>query len=207
MILDFAQLSPNQIYHTLTQTIVPRPIAWVLSQNQQGQPNLAPFSYFTAISSNPAILMYAVGKKPTGEYKDSAVNVELNQDVVIHIADSQLADVVTESAATLPNEDSELSLDALSHLDLVEFEGSPLPRVAQCKVAFACKLHKVVEMGELPMKLMFVQVKQAYLDESIITEHDDARLKIDALSLDPLARLGGAEYANLASVFKAVRPK
>ncbi|NTS76412.1 flavin reductase family protein [Catenovulum sp. SM1970] len=203
MILDFANLSPNQIYHTLTQTIVPRPIAWVLSKNQQGTLNLAPFSYFTAISSSPAILMYAVGKKPTGEYKDSAVNVEDTDDLVIHIADSSLADDVTESAATLPNNESEL--DNLN-LDLVDFDGSVLPRIKQCKVAFACKLHKVVEMGELPMKLMFVEVKQAYLDESIAVVDDKNRSKIDALKLDPLARLGGAEYANLAEVFKVTRP-
>ena len=121
MILDFAELSPNQIYHTLTQTIVPRPIAWVLSKNAQDTLNLAPFSYFTAISSDPAILMYAVGKKPTGEYKDSATNVELNQELVIHIADASLAAVVTESAASLPNDESELQLADLAHLNLVEF--------------------------------------------------------------------------------------
>ncbi|MCE0556994.1 MULTISPECIES: flavin reductase family protein [Motilimonas] len=207
MILDFAKLSPNQIYHTLTQTIVPRPIAWVLSKNAQDTLNLAPFSYFTAISSNPAILMYAVGKKPTGEYKDSATNVELNQELVIHIADTSLAAVVTESASSLPNDESELQLANLTHLNLVEFTGSSLPRIEQCKIAFACKLHKVVEMGELPMKLMFVEVTRAYLDPQVATLSEDGRHKIDALALDPLARLGGAEYANLASVFKSERPK
>ncbi|MBQ4862299.1 flavin reductase family protein [Pseudoalteromonas sp. MMG013] len=203
MILDFDSLSPNKVYHTLTQTVVPRPVAWVLSENTQGTLNLAPFSYFTAVSSDPAVLMYAVGVKPCGEYKDSALNVEATEELVIHIADSRLADEVTLSAATLPNDQSEL--DTLD-LTLTDFAGSTLPRVAQCKVAFACKLHKVVEMGELPMKLMFVQVTHAYIDDEIVEIDHKGRSKVDALALDPIARLGGGEYASLGEVFKITRP-
>ncbi|MBE0366312.1 flavin reductase family protein [Pseudoalteromonas aurantia] len=203
MILDFDSLSANKVYHTLTQTVVPRPVAWVLSENTQGTLNLAPFSYFTAVSSDPAVLMYAVGVKPCGEYKDSALNVEATEELVIHIADSRLADEVTLSAATLPNDQSEL--DTLD-LTLTDFAGSTLPRVAQCKVAFACKLHKVVEMGELPMKLMFVQVTHAYIDDEIVETDHKGRSKVDALALDPIARLGGGEYASLGEVFKITRP-
>ncbi|MBQ4849360.1 flavin reductase family protein [Pseudoalteromonas sp. MMG012] len=203
MILDFDSLSPNKVYHTLTQTVVPRPVAWVLSENTQGTLNLAPFSYFTAVSSDPAVLMYAVGVKPCGEYKDSALNVEATEELVIHIADSRLADEVTLSAATLPNDQSEL--DTLD-LTLTDFAGSTLPRVAQCKVAFACKLHKVVEMGELPMKLMFVQVTHAYIDDDIVETDHKGRSKVDALALDPIARLGGGGYASLGEVFKITRP-
>jgi len=204
MILNFKDLSPNRIYHTLTQTVVPRPIAWVLSKNTQGTLNLAPFSYFTAISSDPAILMYAVGQKPSGEYKDSVVNVEENNELVIHIADSELAHDVTQSAATLPNDQSELDL---LDLRLVEFSGFGLPRIEKAKVAFGCKLHQVVEMGELPMKLVFVEVTQAYIDDENIQLDEKGRSKVDALKLDPLARLGGAEYANLKAVFKSARPQ
>ena len=204
MIIDFSTLSANNIYHTLTQTIIPRPIAWVLSKNPQGVLNLAPFSYFTAVSSNPPILMYAVGQKPCGTYKDSATNVESTAELVIHIASCDLADDVTQSAATLPNDQSELDL---LDLDIVDFDGVSLGRIQQCKVAYACKLHKVIEMGELPMKLMFVEVTKAYIDDSIIELDEKGRSKIDALGLDPLARLGAAEYADLNEIFKVSRPK
>ena len=204
MIIDFSSISPNAIYHTLTQTLIPRPIAWVLSKNPQGVLNLAPFSYFTAVSSNPPILMYAVGQKPTGEYKDTAVNVEATDELVIHIASSDLADEVTQSATTLPNDSSELDL---LDLDLVDFDGFSLGRIKQCKVAYACKLHKVIDMGELPMKLMFVEVLKAYVADDIIEADNKGRHKIDALGLDPLARLGAAEYADLGDVFKISRPK
>ncbi|MBE0362740.1 hypothetical protein PULV_a0292 [Pseudoalteromonas ulvae UL12] len=204
MIIDFSALSANNIYHTLTQTIIPRPIAWVLSKNPQGVLNLAPFSYFTAVSSNPPILMYAVGQKPCGEYKDSATNVEATKELVIHIASCDLADDVTQSAATLPNDQSELDL---LDLDVLDFDDFSLGRIKQCKVAYACKLHKVVEMGELPMKLMFVEVTKAYIDDGIIEQDEKGRSKIDALALDPLARLGAAEYADLNEIFTVSRPK
>lgn len=204
MIIDFSTISSNSVYHTITQTLVPRPIAWVLSKNAQNVLNLAPFSYFTAVSSKPPILMYAVGQKPTGEYKDSAVNVEATKELVIHIASSHLADEVTTSSASLANDSSELDL---LNLTLTDFDSFSLGRIEQCKVAYACKLHKVVEMGELPMKLVFVEVLKAHIDDDIITQDNKGRNKIDALALDPLARLGGAEFADLNEVFKVNRPK
>ena len=67
MNLDFSTLSANQRYHLMTQTIIPRPIAWVLTDSNNGSFNLAPFSYFTAVSSAPPMLMLSVGKKPNGD--------------------------------------------------------------------------------------------------------------------------------------------
>jgi len=76
MELDISSLSPNQVYHTLIQSIVPRPIAWVLSENSDKSHNLAPFSYFTAVSSDPALLMFSLGKRPDNNArKDTLVNI------------------------------------------------------------------------------------------------------------------------------------
>ncbi|HCH70255.1 MAG TPA: hypothetical protein DE042_07255, partial [Colwellia sp.] len=60
MNLNFSEFSQNQRYHLMTQTIIPRPIAWALTDSNNGQLNLAPFSYFTAVSSAPPILMISV---------------------------------------------------------------------------------------------------------------------------------------------------
>ena len=70
MNIDASTLAPIQIYHLMTQTVIPRPIAWVLTESGEADYNLAPFSYFTPVSSNPPLLMFSVGKKPTGEIKD-----------------------------------------------------------------------------------------------------------------------------------------
>ncbi|AWB67071.1 flavin reductase family protein [Saccharobesus litoralis] len=204
MIIDFNQLSANNIYHVMTQSVVPRPIAWVLSENESNGYNLAPFSYFTAISSAPPILMYSTGKKTNGERKDSFRNVVERKNLVIHIAHADLAQQVTQSASSLDYDESELTL---TNLEVTEFAGSPLPRVTQAKIAFACELYQTQEIGDTPMQLVFAKVNQVYVDDEIVTLDDKQRVKINALQLDPLARLGANEYADLGQVFKSDRPK
>ena len=79
MIIQFADLKPLQRYHMMTQTIIPRPIAWVLTENDNGSSNLAPFSYFTALCSDPALVVLSIGKKPDGSLKDTRHNPIANQ--------------------------------------------------------------------------------------------------------------------------------
>ena len=75
---SFSDLNPSERYHIMTQVVIPRPIAWVLTANDGDQSNhsssrfnLAPFSYFNAISSDPPLVMMSIGKKPDGEEKDT----------------------------------------------------------------------------------------------------------------------------------------
>ena len=113
MYIDFSQLSANQIYGTMVQTVVPRPIAWVLSENPQEAYNLAPFSYFNAVCSDPPLLMISIGKKPDGSFKDTRVNIEQRKDFVVHIAHENMLDALNESSATLSAEVSEIELQGL----------------------------------------------------------------------------------------------
>ncbi|KOO05507.1 flavin reductase family protein [Vibrio nereis] len=203
MNIDLATLAPTQIYHLMTQTIIPRPIAWVLTDSGEKNYNLAPFSYFTPVSSNPPLMMFSVGKKPSGEVKDTTRNVLETGQMVIHIANEQLAEVVTQSAATLDHGESEVHA---SDIELVEFEGFELPRVKDCPIAFGCKLFEVKEIGETPQSLIFAQVEEIYIDPSVIGDRAD-RVVVDALKVNPLARLGGSQYAVLEKTFSVARPK
>lgn len=203
MNLKLNTLAPTQIYHLMTQTVVPRPIAWALTESADQEYNLAPFSYFTPVSSNPPLLMLSVGKKPSGEIKDTTRNAHETGKLVIHIASSSSAEVMTATAATLEHNESEVTAN---NIELVEFEGFSLPRVKRCAVAFGCTLYKVKEVGEAPQSLIFAQIEQVYIAEEVIDNESD-RLKIDALALDPLSRLGGGEYATLSNVFSVTRPK
>ena len=187
----------------MTQTVVPRPIAWVLTESSEQEYNLAPFSYFTPVSSNPPLLMLSVGKKPSGEIKDTTRNALETGKLVIHIASSSSAETMTATAATLDHGDSEVTAN---NIELVEFEGFSLPRVKECAVAFGCTLYEVKEVGEVPQSLIFAQVETVYISEDVIDKESE-RLKVDALALDPLSRLGGGEYATLSNVFSVARPK
>ncbi|MCO4798981.1 MAG: flavin reductase family protein [Colwelliaceae bacterium] len=211
MIINFSDYSANQRYHLMTQTVIPRPIAWVLTTSNdknknESDINLAPFSYFTAISSNPALLMISVGKKPSGDDKDTLTNVLKNKKMVIHIANESQADIVTQTAASLKHGESELATIDTNKLNTIPFEGFDLPRLAQCDIAYACELFEVKEIGDIPQSLIFVEVKQLYVSPSITTE-DNGRIKIHAENVNPLARLGANEYSGITNPFKKARPE
>ncbi len=210
MIINFSDYSASQRYHLMTQTIIPRPIAWVLTNsgndnNKLNNLNLAPFSYFTAISSEPALLMLSVGKKPNGEMKDTLTNVVNNKKMVIHIAGENLADIVTQTSASLAHGDSELATISDEVLTTVPFDGFSLPRLAQCDIAYACELFEIKEIGDVPQTLIFVEIKQLYVSPEV-TNVNDGRVKIHADAVNPLARLGASEYAGITKPFKKARP-
>ncbi|WP_234497028.1 flavin reductase family protein [Vibrio maritimus] len=202
MNLNLDDLSPNAIYHLMTQTVVPRPIAWVLTESSSENFNLAPFSYFAPISSNPPLLMISIGKKPDGTLKDSAVNAIKNKQLVIHIASTQSAEIMTQTSATLAHGQSEVQA---SDIELLPFDGFELPRVAQCPIAFGCSLHDVIEMGNTPQHLIIAKIEQVYIDDNVVKQNQE-RLIIDALKVDPLSRLGGNDYATLEKTITVKRP-
>ena len=204
MNINLSELSPNQIYHLVTQTLIPRPIAWVLTDSGQNNYNLAPFSYFTAITSAPPILMFSVGKKPNGDDKDTVVNVKANEKMVIHISSADQYKTVTESAATLEHGVSEVTQ---SDLQLTEFEGFELPRLADCSIAFACCLYEIKHIGDVPQTLVFAKVEAIHIDDDVINLDNKGRVKVLAEKVNPLSRLGAAEYANLGEIISQARPK
>lgn len=204
MILNPSEFSANQIYHIMTQSVIPRPIAWVLTDSGNENYNLAPFSYFTAIASAPPLLMFSVGKKPTGEIKDTVRNVKSTRKMVIHIAQVDDAELVTKTAATLDHGESEVEINKI---ELTEFEHFDMPRVANCPIAFGCELYQTQEIGETPQTLVFAEIKQIYISDDTSIQDAKGRLKIEANKVAPLARLGGGEYSAITAPFGLTRPK
>lgn len=201
MIIDFSTISPAASYALLTQAVVPRPVAWMLTENDSGSFNLAPFSYFNIVSARPPILMVSIGRKPDGQDKDTRHNLEQRSDCVIHIAHRELAESVTASSATLERDESEI--DVLE-LETVEWSGSRLPRLKSCRLA--CEARLIDEKQVHQQWVAFLELKRLYLDEQIIAEDAKGRLRIDAASLDPLARLGGGEYLLAGDIVDIPRP-
>jgi len=208
MNLDFSTYSANQRYHLMTLTIIPRPMSWVLTdsvyKSTEQSFNLAPFSYFPAVSSDPALLMISIGKKPNGDLKDTLTNVLNTKEMVIHIASEQQAALVTQTAATLEHGDSELKA---TNLTTVNFEGFSLPRLEQCDIAYGCKLYEIKELGDLPQTLVFVEVTHLYVNDQVVDMDEKQRIKVHADKIKPLARLGGGEYVAINTPFTLQRPK
>jgi len=203
MNIDLSTLTPGAVYSRLVQTVVPRPIAWVLSQNPDHTLNLAPFSYFNAVCSDPPLLMLSIGFKPDGSEKDTRLNIRDRNHFVIHIAHRELAKALTESAATLAAGESEL--DRIG-LETTDFVGSPLPRLVDCRVAFACERYEIREIGNSRQALILGRVSHMFVDDGVLEPNPDGKARVAAERLDPIGRLGGSEYATFGKKLSIPRP-
>ena len=200
MQIDFKTLAKVEAYRLLTHAVTPRPVAWVLTQNSDGLLNLAPYSYFNVICSDPALLMISVGKKRDGSRKDTWANIADHNHAVVHIANRNQLSILNQTAAPLAHNESEL--DSIN-TELVA-QDFALPRLAQCPVALNCIKHDIHLLGDGPQAVIYLEVVSAYLDDKLqINEH----YQFSAQNLDPIARLGADDYSLLGDILTLARPQ
>jgi flavin reductase (DIM6/NTAB) family NADH-FMN oxidoreductase RutF len=189
-------------YKLMTGCIVPRPIAWVSTQNCAGQHNLAPFSFFTGISSNPPSLCFAVTFTPfhPTKKKDTLRNIlELGEFVV---------NIVTEKTVLAMNETATDFPEAIDEFRVAELTPIPSkvvkpPRVAESPACFECKLHTTVPIGEGPgsATLIIGLIQHIFVQDDILNE----RNYVDLQKLQPIGRLAGKEFCHLNDFFTLER--
>ena len=201
MHIDMATLSPIQSYALMTQTVIPRPVAWILTQNSDDSYNLAPFSYFNGLSSDPPMIMISVGLAPDGSLKDTRVNIEARREFIVHIAHREMATAMTQSSATMPPNESEVDM---LNLPLAEMPGSNLPRLADCRIAYACEYDSVHMIKD--QAIVFATLKHLYAADSVVGKDAKGRMTVSAVDVDPLGRLGGGEYFGAGELIYVERP-
>lgn len=152
----------------MTHLIVPRPIAWILTRNANGSCNLAPFSFFNAVTSNPPIVSVSIGRRPNGDKKDTWRNLERTGMAMIHLPSMQELDEVNQSAKPLAPEASEIDAQ---QLPLVEEPDIPLPRLASAHAALFCRLHAVHEVGHGRQGLILCEVERLFLHPKLGIDH------------------------------------
>ena len=129
MQIDFSNLAPIEAYRWLASTITPRPIAWVSTVSSQGVSNLAPFSFFQVISSDPATLLINVGLKD-GVLKDTARNARDTGELVVQLVSADQAEAMNASAASLAHGVSEFE-----HCGIASEPASRVGAAAGCRGA------------------------------------------------------------------------
>jgi flavin reductase (DIM6/NTAB) family NADH-FMN oxidoreductase RutF len=198
--IDLAPLSEAQTYALLTQTIIPRPIAWVLTESSQGGTsswNLAPFSFFNGISSEPPMVMFSVGSwDVSGKVKDTLINLRKKADFTIGIANQDLIKQVQQSAIELPYGQSEASEYGIK----TAAWDWPTPLIADCKINFACTLAKEVKIDESSQILVFARISKIWVDDAAVDKDAKDRIVIDPEVVNPLLRLGAGKYGKLGEV-------
>lgn len=144
MHIDPLQLSTAENYKLLTNLVVPRPIAWISSESQSGVINLAPFSFFNAVGSDPLYVIVSIGHNDAGVSKDTANNIRLRGEFVVNLVTEELFDAMNISAAAFPPEYSEL---AAAHLHPAPSVRIKTPRVAEAQVSLECRLFSAQPIG------------------------------------------------------------
>ena len=144
MQIDPSLHSAPDNYKLLTNLVVPRPIAWVTSQNADGVINLAPFSFFNAVSGNPIYLIVSVGVNDAGEMKGTAKNILASGEFVVNMVTEELFEAMNVSAADFPEGESELAAVNLHAAPSVKVKP---PRLAESQVSMECKLHSSQLLG------------------------------------------------------------
>ncbi len=202
MDIDLNQHTPAERYHLLTQAVIPRPVAWILTADDQGVTNLAPFSFFAPVCSDPATFVVSVGHKPDGNEKDTYNNLRTTGHCVVHIATVDQAEMLNQSSASLAAGKSEVEAFGIA---LQEVPGWVLPVVKESPVAFLCRYQQQVDLGKAEQHILFLEAERIYLKEGV-AEKEGERLLIDSEKVNPLARLGAAEYSALGQRMNIRRP-
>jgi len=200
MEIDLAPLSEADTYALLTQTIIPRPIAWVLTDNatpKEDDWNLAPFSFFNGISSEPPMVMFSVGSwDVAGRTKDTLANLRRSPNCTIGIASQSSILQVQQTASQLAPGVSETSEYKIS----TSSWDWDTPLIDSCKINFAATLAKEVKIDESSQILVFARITKIWVaDEAVDKDYKD-RIVIDPQVIDPLLRLGAGKYGSLGAV-------
>jgi len=202
MLFEQKNYSSGAFYQLMIQSIVPRPIAWVLSRNPNGTFNVAPFSFFNGVASEPPLLMISVGWKDETTQKDTWVNVDERNEFVVHIPPADMAEAMVATSKTLPLGESEIDF---AKLETVSVDGQTLPRLSGPRVAMFCRKHKIIELGTERMGMIIGEITAIWADDEAV-RMEGRRAHIDARKIDPVARLGGLQYGFLGDIKNIDRP-
>lgn len=203
MIIDPADTPASDIYRVMIRCIVPRPIAWVSTVSPDGVANLAPFSFFTGVTTIPPTVCFAPGRRPgSGERKDTLHNVEKTGEFVVNMVSDELAERMNTTAIDFPPGVDEFSEAGVTPARSTIVEP---PRVAESPVNFECRLYDIVHVGEDGPgggALVIGEIVMIHVAERVLADG-----KVDPALLRPLGRLGGLEYTKLGERFVMKRTK
>lgn len=200
MQFDPSLISGSDTYKLLTGVIIPRPIGWISSVSQDGEYNLAPFSFFNAVGEDPPHVMFSTVR--TGDKnKDTLNNVLATKQFVVNMVTEDLVEKMNTTSQAIPSNESEFDLAGLTPIDSVKIKA---PRVKECLVTMECELvhHYFLEDHKNGGACVVIgRVVLFHVDEKIIIEGT----KINLEEYKPVARLAGSNYSKLGEIFSIKR--
>ncbi len=200
MLFDFATLPPKERYKLLLSTVVPRPIAWIVSMAGNGQLNAAPFSFFNAFSADPPVVGIGIGSHERGRPKDTRRNIRDTGQFVVNLVSEEMAEAMNITAIEFESGISELCQAGLETVPSVHVKP---PRLAGSPAAMECELMQMVDLGT-ETGLVLGRVLAIHVREDLVL--DPAKNYIDTPRLRLIGRMHGSGwYARTSDLFQMNR--
>jgi len=195
MIVDPAEVPTQAMYRLMTAVVIPRPIAFISTVSAAGQRNLAPFSYFNAISSAPPLISVAFSDR-ADDPKDTLRNIRETGEFVVNMVTEPLLPAMARTAGEWPRATDEFVVAGLTAEPARRVKA---PRVAESPVHLECRLHREIELGNA--RLVVGEILLAEIRDDVLTDG-----RPDATKLGAVGRLSGEWYSLMREVAEARRP-
>ena len=202
------ELSPDTLsiqdrYKLMIGAIVPRPIAFVSTISPRGELNLAPFSFFAGVGSNPMTLLFCPANAPTGEEKDTLRNAKPlaeggTGEFVVNIITESIAQQMALCAEPLTYGESEFDLAKLSPSPSHKVKP---PRVAECPVSFECVTKQIIRTNPgqpAGGNIVLGEVVHIHIADGFVND----KLHMDYTKLTAIGRMGGLAYCRTSDRFE-----
>lgn len=178
-------ITQEHMYKLMVSYIVPRPIGWISTVSGNGVFNLAPFSFFNAVSTEPPLVMVSIGKKDNGVKKDTWKNIEETGEFVINIVTYELVEKMNITATAFDEE-----VDEFQQAGLTPTKSSVVkaPRVKESPVNIECKKYILMEIAD--MGVVFGEIVNIHIDDGLLNDKG----YLDTRKLNIVGRMGGADY-------------
>ncbi|MFC7737386.1 flavin reductase family protein [Roseomonas sp. GCM10028921] len=204
MLFDFAALPKKDRYKLVVSTIVPRPIAWMVTQDSEGRVNAAPFSFFNVFSNDPVVVGIGVGARGMGgeeraEFKDTLANLDATGQFTVCMVSEETAEAMNVTAADFPP-----GVDELERAGLTTAPSARIgpPRIAESPVALECRVWQTILIGT--HRLVLGEVLAVHVRDDCML--DPKRLYVDTPKLNLIGRMhGGGWYARTTDRFELRR--
>jgi len=199
MELDLQHQHADRAYPILVSLVVPRPIAWVTTLNEDGSVNAAPFSFFNVFGANPPIVGFAPGDRESGEPKDTARNVRRTREFVVNLVDEATAQAMNQTAATVPYGVSEIEQAGLT---LTASTSVKTPRITESPAALECEEWGTLQIGG--NRLVIGLVKRVYVRDDLF---EPETLRIRTERFEAIGRMASPHwYCHTRDRFEMIRP-
>jgi flavin reductase (DIM6/NTAB) family NADH-FMN oxidoreductase RutF len=200
-VINPEELPARDVYRWLISAITPRPIAWVSTVSPEGATNLAPFSFFNGVTSNPPSLLFCPVNDRNGAPKDTLRNVEATGEFVVNVCSFAQAEPMNASGGAFPYGESEFERCGIASAPSLTVKP---PRVAAAPVAFECGLHQIVRIGSGPLggNIVIGLIRRIHVADAVL----GADGFCDPAKLDTIGRMGGDLYTRTRDRFVIERP-